>query len=210
MFLEAGSFAQYSIKSGKIIYQKQKFFTKTHLHIKNDKVIENVRERPYYVSDEIVYYWDDYGNVAFEIDYKLTDSFGKKLAKKQKNYEKLWKDNYKYYYKLSKHKVIKDPWYVKKECLNVENLFKITGWLKVLYPQAKEISKENIAGKEAIKYYIDSFSDIYLWNGVVLKDSSYTTTPKDKRIEVDTIKVAVKVDTKNSIPKSIFEPKWLK
>jgi len=207
--LQAEEFHPYQVKSGKIVFVKRKYMTKTHLHIDTNNHVTGQKLRSYFITDEIDYYWDAYGDLAYEVDYKLTDAFGKKLPKKIKYYEKLWKGNSKYFYKVKTGKVSKDPWHVKQECLSNGNFCKLSGWLKVLYPKLEKRGEVGVTGKKTVRYRIDSFSDLLVWKGIVLDDISYSTTPKGKRIEKESERKAIKVMTGKLIP-STFDPKWMK
>ncbi len=212
-FMWASEFQPYGVKSGKITFEKRRYSIHTTLHIDVHDNVHGSRSNPYYVEEEIIYYWDNYGDVAFEEAYKVSDFSTKPLPKKIKKYEKLWKGNHRYYYKVKNHKVSDNRYYTREECLRAGKLFELAGWFKVIYPQAQERGKEMVAGKMTMHYRESAYSDYYLYKGLVLREMNYSTKQKngkELRFEPETERVAVKVEEDIILNSSIFNPKWIK
>ena len=209
----AKEFHPYKVKSGKIIFEKRKYSMHAKLHIDSNGKVSGSRTNPSYVEEEITYYWDNYGDVAYEVSYQVSKFGGKPLPKKVKKYERLWKGSHRYYYNVKKKKVSDDPYYVREKCFRSAKVYKKSGWLSVLYPKAKVVAKKRVAGKR-VKHYKESESrDFYAWNGLILRDVKYSTKKKNgkyKRFEPDREKIALKIKTNIKINSSIFMPKWLK
>ncbi|MEA1953243.1 MAG: hypothetical protein U9O24_02500 [Campylobacterota bacterium] len=210
--LQAQEFHPYKVKSGKITYEKRKYSMHAKLHIDSNGKASGSRSNPSYVEEEVTYYWDNYGNVAYEVGYQVSKFGGKPLPKKVKKYERLWKDNHRYYYNVKKNKVSDDPHRIRQKCL-ASKAYKDSGWLAVMYPHASIVVNESVAGK-MVKHYKESESwDFYEWNGVILRDVSYSTKKKNgkyKRFEPNREKVAIKVEADIKVDASVFSPKWLK
>ncbi len=205
-------FHPYKIKSGKITYEKKKYSMHTKLHMELNGNISGSRSNPSYVEEEVTYYWDNYGDIAYEVSYQVSQFGGKPLPIKVKKYERLWKGEHRYYYDVKKKKVSDDPYYTRKACLKAGKLYEVSGCLAVLYPQASLVNKESVEGK-LVNHYKESESwDFYEWNGIILRDVNYSTKKKNgkyKRFEPDREKIAVKVDTDWKVDASLFAPKWL-
>lgn len=211
--LVASVFHPYGVKSGKITFEQRRYGIHTTLHIDSHNHIQGSRSNPYYVEEEIVYYWDDYGDVAFEEAYKLAGFGGKSLPKRVKKYEKLWKGSHRYYYDVKKKHVSDDPYYTRAACIQAGKLCEVAGWFKVLYPQAQELGAESVAWKMATHYRESAYSDYYLYNGLVLREMNYSTKQKngkEVRFEPETERIAIKVEEDVRPNPSIFKPQWLK
>jgi len=81
LFINVGVYTQefhsYKIKSGKITFEKRRYAIHTTVHIDSNDNVTGSKSNTSYVEDKIVYYWDNYGDVAFEIDYQVSDFKGK-------------------------------------------------------------------------------------------------------------------------------------
>ena len=210
--LNAQEFHPYTIKSGSITYEKRKYAMHAKLHVDLNGQISGSRSNPSYVEEEVTYYWDNYGDVAYEVAYQVSQFGGKPLAKKIKKYERLWKGEDRYYYDVKHNKVSVDPYYTRKTCLKAGKLYEVAGCLAVMYPQASLLSKESIAGKMVNHYQENENRDFYEWNGILLREVSYSTKKKNgkyKRFEPDREKIALKVEVDTKADPSIFTPKWL-
>ncbi len=211
--LLATAFHPYGVKSGKIIFEKRRYSMHTTLHIDTHDNVQGSRSNPYYVEEEIVYYWDDYGDVAFEEAYRVANFGGKPLPKKIKEYEKLWKGTHRYYYNVKKHRLSDDPYYIRKACLDAEKFYQLAGWFGVIYPQAAKLNSETVAGKMATHYRESAYSDYYIYEGLVLREVDYATKQKEGkevRFEPETERIAVKVEENITVDPVRFHPKWLK
>jgi len=207
--INAQEFHPYKVKSGKISFEKRKYSMHAKLHMSSNGTVSGSRSNPSYVEEEVTYYWDNYGDVAYEVAYQVSKFGGKPLPKKVKKYERLWKGDHHYYYDVKKKKVSDDPYYTRKACLKAGK----TEWLKVMYPKATVVAEESVAGKMVKHYTQSEMHDFYEWNGIILRDVSYSTKKKNgkyKRFEPDREKIAIKIDTVSKIDSSVFIPKWLK
>ncbi|SFV58902.1 hypothetical protein MNB_SV-14-1831 [hydrothermal vent metagenome] len=211
--LHAQEFHPYKIKSGKITFEKRRYAIHTTMHIDSNDNVTGTRSNPSYVEDEIVYYWDNYGDIAFEVAYQVSKFGGKPLPQKVKKYERLWKGNHRYYYDVKKKKLSDDPYYTRKECLKAKHKYETEGWFAVMYPKAKFLNEESVSGKMAKHYKESAFFDFYVWQGLFLREMNYSTkveNGKDIRFEPETERVAVSIDTQSRVNKSLFTPSWLK
>lgn len=211
--VNAQEFHPYKVKSGKIMFEQKKYSMHTKLHIDSNGNASGSRSNPSYVEEEVIYYWDNYGDVAYEVAYQVSKFGGEPLPKKVKKYERLWKGEHRYYYDVKKKKVSADPYRTKHKCLKAGKLYKDSGWLAVMYPNSSMIIEESVSGKMA-KHYKESESwDFYEWNGIILRYVSYSTKKKNgkyKRFEPNRERVAVKVEADTKVDASIFNPLWLK
>lgn len=204
----AQEFHPYGVKSGKITYEIRRFITRSGMKTEPDGKMISKEERIPYVSEVRTYYWDDYGNVARLVAYKVSGSFGKPLPQKQKLFEQLWKGNHRYYY--NGEKVEDDPNHMRIECLADKKLFNTVGWFKLTYPKAEKVGTDTLAGKICEVFRTDVFSDVALWKNLVLRDVSYYTNPKGERKGLEQIKIATKVTLPLQEKPGFFEPEWLK
>jgi len=211
--VNAQEFHPYKVKSGKITYEKRKYSMQATWHIDSQGKVSGSRSNPSYVEEEVTYYWDNYGDVAYEVAYQVSKFGGKPLPEKVKKYERLWKGEHRYYYDVKKKKLSDDPYYARIACLKAGKLYEVTGWLKVMYPKASVVSEESIAGKMVKHYKNSETHDFYAWEGIILRDVSYSTKKKNgkyKRFEPDREKIATKVEADIKVNPSIFTPNWLK
>ncbi len=207
--LQAQEFHPYKVKSGKITFEKRKYSMQAKLHMDSNGNVSGSRTNPSYVEEEVTFYWDNYGDVAYEVAYQVSKFGGKPLPEKVKKYERLWKGDHRYYYDVKKKKVSDDPYYTRKACLKAGK----TEWLKVMYPKAAVVAEESIAGKMVKHYKESEMHDFYAWEGIILRDVSYSTKKKNgkyKRFEPDRERIAVKVEADSKVDASVFNPDWLK
>ncbi len=210
--LQAEAFHPYKIKSGKITFEKRRYGMHTMLQVSSDGSAKGSRSNPYHVEEEIIYYWDNYGDIAYEVSYQVATMGGKKLPEKVKKYVRLWKGEHRYYYDLKKKKISDDPYHSRLACMKAKRLYEVGGWLSVIYPGAKLLNKETVAGQMAKHYKESEYADFYEWNGIVLRDMFYSTKKKNGksvRFEPEMEKVAVKVDVDTEIDPALFHPQWL-
>ena len=206
-------FHPYKVKSGKIKFEKRKYYMQSSMHIDSNNNVTGSRSNPFYVSDEITYYWDNYGDIAYEVDYQVSKFGGEPLPHKVKKYERLWKGNRRYYYDVKKKKSSYDPYYTRIECFKKRQKYEQDGWLAVMYPKAKYLATETVAGKMAKHYKESEMFDFYAWRGLLLREMMYSSkieNGKDVRFEPENERVAVDIKTDINIAPSIFAPKWLK
>ncbi|NOQ91888.1 MAG: hypothetical protein GQ552_04135, partial [Flavobacteriaceae bacterium] len=113
--INAQQFKPYKIKSGKIEYEKLRYSTKTGFKSENG-VETGYKKLVPYVSEQIIYYWDAYGDIAFEEIYKVSAFGGKLLPEKIKIAERLWVNEHRYYYDVEKNVVHDDPYHKRIKC----------------------------------------------------------------------------------------------
>lgn len=210
--LQAQEFHPYKVRSGKITFEKRKYSLQTKLHIDSHGNMSGSRNNPSYVEEEVTYYWDNYGDVAYEVAYKVSEFGGKILPQRVKQYEMLWKGNHRYYYDVKKKKVSDDPYHTRKKCLKTGIIYEVVGCLSVMYPKASVLGEESVSEKR-VKHYKESESyDFYVWNGIILREINYSTKKKNgeyKRFEPDREKIAVNIEIDTKVDKSVFNPHWL-
>lgn len=208
--LQAQDFKPYKIKSGKIVYKKLKYATHSVFKSK-DGIDTSFSEQIPYVTETTNFYWDDFGDKAFEETYQVSKFGGEKLPKKVKIGEQLWIGEHRYYFDVKKNKMYDDPYYLRMKCKNQFQYYQIVGsWIKTEYMGVKEQGTKNILGKKATYYKIDSSTDLYAWKDLILKREDFATTRNGERLNSDRTKIAVKIDTISKINKAIFNPIWLK
>jgi hypothetical protein len=207
----AQDFKPYKVKSGKITYEKLKYSTVSGYTWENGKETSYSKQVPY-VAEQVVYYWDEFGDNAFEEIYQVSEFGGKLLPEKVKKAERLWIDEDRYYYNLEENKVSKDPYHLRIKCKNHFQYYQIKdSWIETLYMGAEKSGTKEILGKEADYYNISKYHDIYAWKGLVLKDESFSTRGLNgPRNTIKRAKVAVEIDTISEINKAFFNPIWLK
>lgn len=206
----AQEFKPYKVKSGKITYEKLKYSTVSSYKWQNGKETSSSKQVPY-VSEQVIYYWDEFGDIAFEEIYQVSKFGGKPLAKKVKIAERFWVDEHRYYFDVTKNKVSDDPYYLRIKCREQFQYYQIKdSWIETIYMGSEKSDTKQILGKETDYYNIGKFQDLYAWNGLVLKDESFSTTRKGKRLYPNRTKIAVKIDTLFKIDKKLFNPSWLK
>ncbi len=208
--LQAQDFKPYKVKSGKITYEKLKYSTHSGFSSINEVETSYSKQVPY-VAEQVIYYWDAYGDIAFEETYKISTFGGKLLPEKIKIAERLWIDEHRYYYDVEKNKVHDDPYYKRIKCKENFQYYQIKdSWVETMYMGTEKTGTKEILEKEATYYRIDNYHDIYAWKGLVLKDESFFTSGSNgTRNKIDRAKVAVKIDMKTKINENIFSPKWL-
>ncbi len=208
--INAQQFKPYKVKSGKIEYENLKY--SLHTGFKSENGVEtSYKKLVPYVSEQIIYYWDAYGDIAFEEIYKVSAFGGKLLPEKIKTAERLWIDEHRYYYDIEKNKIYDDPYHKRIKCKENFQYYQIKdSWIETIYMGAEKIGTKNLLGKKATYYKVSNSHDLYAWKGLVLKDESYATNRKgDKRYDIDRAKIAIKIDTDTKIDKNIFNQKWL-
>lgn len=208
--LVAQEFKPYKVKSGKIEYEKLKYTIHTELKFENG-VETGSRKLVPYVAEQVIYYWDNYGDISFEEIYQVSKFGGKPLPEKIKIAERLWIDEHRYYYDIKKSKVYDDPFYKKIKCKENFQYYQIKdSWIETIYMGSEKTGTKKLLGKKTDYYKIDNSHDLYAWKGLILKDASYATNRKgDKRLDIDRAKIAIKIDVKTQIDKNIFNPEWL-
>lgn len=207
--LQAQEFKPYKIKSGKITYEKLKYSTVSGYSNKNGVETGYSKQVPY-IAEQQIYYWDEFGDVAFQETYQISKFGGKLLPKKVKISEQLWVDEDRYYFNFEENKVSKDPYHLRIKCKQHFQYYQITdSWIETLYMGTEKSGTIEIVGKQANYYNIDTYQDLYAWKGLVLKDESFATTPKGERLHLDRARLAVEIDTTFSVNKDMFNPIWL-
>ena len=206
----AQDFKPYKVKSGKITYENLEYSTVSGYSYKNGVETGYSKQVPY-VAEQTIFYWDEFGDVAFEEIYQVSSFRGKLLPEKVKIAERLWVDEHRYYFDLEKNKVNDDPYYLRIECRERFQYYQIMdSWVETLYMGAEKSGIQDILGKQADYYNIDESDDLYVWKGLVLKDESFATTPKGERLYPHRTKIAVEVDTVSVVNPELFNPIWLK
>jgi len=207
LILIGGDLKIYGIKSGKIEYDHIAYYLHTKIISKNGKE-EGLREKVPFVDKKIYVYFDDYGTKIYEVAYEVSKFFGKKkIDPPKKLYESVKKGDKAYFFKRGR--VSSNGWHLIEDCKEKEAICKKQSWYKMLYPNAKEIGQEKIAGKKATCYKESEYGDDCLWQNILLKQSFYSTS-KGKRFEIENQKVAKKIETNIKIDSKIFNPSWLK
>jgi len=213
VWLYAQAFHPYKVKSGKIMYEKLKYSIHTKMKVDSKGHMQGSRELVPYVAERTTYYWDDYGNVAFEESWQVSKFGGKPLEKPVKKYEQLWKGDKRYYHSIKVNRTSIDPWHERNACFKDEKLCEMSGWLEILYyPHFDKRGSDTIAGKSVDVYKVDEGTDLYVWKQIVLRDALYSEKKKSGkyvRSDIDSEKVATKVETDIALPHSIFNPKWV-
>jgi hypothetical protein len=186
----------YTEKNGHIVYEWRKYYTKSHYEVSNG-IERSYVERLYYPIKEIHFYWKDFGNEAYEVAYRVAQLGGKRLPKKKLIYEKYYHDTGVYYLKAGAVYATKDPWRLKHNCINANGMCEMIGWYEMFYPNAKKYGSETIAGKKAVCYREDAYTDMCLWHYLILVQRFYATS-RSKRTTLEDEKIAVKVETGKS------------
>ena len=198
LFVQAQDFKPYKIKSGKIVYEKLKYSTVTSYSGVNGVETGSSKQIPY-TAEQVIYYWDNFGDIAFEESYQVSEFGGKALPEKVRIGERCWIDEQCYYFDAKENIVAVGPYYQIMD-----------SWIETQYMGAEKSGTKNIMGEKANYYKIDTDQDIYAWKGLILKEDDFSTNSKgDKRYDIEKTKIAVEIDTINSIDKSVFNPLWL-
>ena len=209
--IQAQDFKPYKVKSGKIVYEKLKYSTRSVFKYENGVETGSSKQIPY-VAEQIMYYWDEFGDIAFEEIYQVSKFGGKLLPEKVKIAERLWIDEHRYYYNFEENKVSDDPYYLRIKCRNHFQYYQIKdSWIETLYMGAESSGKKEVLGKKTRYYRIDNYHDIYAWKGLILKDESfYTQDSNGSRSGINRAKVAIEIDTISKVNDTLFNPIWLK
>ena len=207
----AQEFKPYKVESGKITYEKSRYSTVSGYSYKNGVETGYSKQGPY-VAKQVIYYWDEFGDIAFEERYQVSKFGGELLPEKIKISEQLWIDEHRYYYDSKENKVSDNPYYLRIECRERFQYYQIIGsWIETLYMGTEKSGTKEFLGKETDYYKLDKFQDIYAWKGLILKDESfYTNGSNGPRAGINRAKVAIEIDTTSAINKKIFNPIWLK
>ncbi len=208
--IKAQEFKPYKIESGKITYETLRYSTVSGYSNKNGVETSYSKQVPY-VAEQVIYYWDEFGDVAFEETYQVSNFGGKLLPEKVKIGEHLWVDEHRYYYNSNKNKVSNDPYHLRIKCKENFQYYQIKdSWVETLYMGTEKSGTLEILEKETDYYTINKYQDIYTWKGLVLKNESFSTTVKGARLHPNRSKIALEIDTTSVINKEIFNPIWLK
>jgi hypothetical protein len=208
--IQAQKFKPFKVKSGKIVYKKLKYSTHSGFSFKNGVETSYSKQVPY-VAEQVIYYWDDFGDIAFEEIYQVSKFGGKPLPKKVKIAERFWVDEHRYYFDAKENKVSDDPCHLRIKCRKQFQYYQIIGsWIETQHMGTEKSGTKEILGKQTDYYKIDKFQDLYAWKGLVLKDESFATRRNGERLYPDRTKVAIEIDTLFKISKNQFNPIWLK
>ncbi|WP_456375963.1 hypothetical protein [Lutibacter sp.] len=204
-------FKPYKVKSGKITYENLKYSTHSGFSIVNGVETSNSKQVPY-VAEQVIYYWDEFGDIAFEETYQVSKFGGKPLAEKIKIAERLWIDEHRYYFNIKENKVSDDPYHLRIKCREHFQYYQIKdSWIETLYIGAETSEEKEVLGKKAKYYRIDNYQDIYAWKGLVLKNESFSTRGSNgPRFNIQRAKNAVEIDTISKVSDTLFNPIWLK
>ena len=207
----AQDFKPYKVKSGKITYEKLKYSTVSGYKWENGIETGYSKQVPY-VAEQVVYYWDEFGDIAFEEIYQVSKFGGELLTEKVKIAERLWIDEHRYHYNYKENKVSDDPYHLRIKCRKHFQYYQIKdSWIETLYMGAETSETKNIIGKEADYYRIDNYQNIYAWKGLVLKTENFSTSGSNGlRNTIERAKVAVEIDTTSVIDEKLFNSIWLK
>ena len=207
----AQNFKPYKVKSGKIVYEKLRYSTVSGYKWENGNETGYSKQVPY-VAKQVVYYWDEFGDIAFEEIYQVSKFGGELLSEKVKIAERLWIDEHRYYYNFEENKVSDDPYHLRIKCKEHFQYYQIKdSWIETLYIGTEKSGTKEILGKQADYYKIDKFQDLYAWKGLVLKDESFSTRGSNgPRFNIERAKNAVEIDTVSKVSDTLFNPIWLK
>jgi hypothetical protein len=196
----------YGVKSGYVEYEHRSFYLHTRMHVINGREV-SVRERVPFVDRKIYMYFEDYGCKVYEVAYEVSRFFGrKKIDPPRKLYEIVKKEGRLYAYKRGRVSVQRR--HLADECKAQEELCRSKGWYEVLYPHAKKIHPETIAGKRTTCYKESEYGDDCLWRHIVLKQTLYSTQ-RNRRFEIESQKIAIAVDTDKTVDNALFNPRWI-
>jgi len=209
--LQAQDFKPYKVKSGKITYERLKYSTHSGFSSVNGVTTSYSKQVPY-VDEQVIYYWKEYGDIAFEETYKVSKFGGELLKEKVKVSERLWVKERRYYFDFKKNKMYDDPFHLRIKCQENFQYYQIMGsWIQMQYMGVEAAGTKTILGKEATYYKIDNSTDLYTWKNLVLKSEDfYTNREGNERRGIDRSKIAIKIDTVSKINDTIFNPNWLK
>ena len=203
-------FKPYQVKSGKIEYQKIRYSTRSVFKSENG-VETSFSEQIPYIAEQVIYYWDEFGDIAFEEIHQVSKFGGKRLPNKVKIAERLWLDEHRYYFNVEENKISDDPYYLRIKCKENFQYYQIKdSWVETLYMGTEKSETSEILDKEADYYKIDKYQDLFVWKGLVLKNESFVTTKKGERLYPDRTRIAIGIDTTSIINQALFNPIWLK
>ena len=206
----AQEFKPYKVKSGKIVYERMSYLTRSVIKFENGVETGSSEQIPY-VAEQIIYYWDEFGDIAFEETYKVSKFGGKPLPEKVKITEQLWVDEHLYYFIFDLNKVEDDSYGLRIKCREYFQYYQIKdSWIETLYMGTEKSGAKEILGKEADLYKVSNSYDIHVWKGLELKNESFITTVKGERLYPHRTKIAVEIDTVSLVNKELFNPIWLK
>ncbi|MCD6545007.1 MAG: hypothetical protein J7K34_10925 [Flavobacteriaceae bacterium] len=189
----AQDYKPYKIKSGKIEYELRKYATHSHFSDDDEKKSKWKEEVPY-VAEIINYYWDKNGDVAFEESWEVAKFAGDPIPK-TKRYEMLWIDDHQYHYDFHEDRLRDNPNNIRMQCRDRFQFYQITeSWVETVYG-AKKNGTVKILGKDADYYRANDAHDIYVWNGLVLKEETFATTREGKRLRVERTRIATNIET---------------
>ena len=209
--VQAQEFKPYKIESGKITFEKLKYSTVSGYKFENGIETGYSKQVPY-VAEQVIYYWDEFGDVAFEEIYQISKFGGELLPEKVKMGECLWIDEHRYYYNISKNTVSNDPYHLRIQCKENFKYYQLKdSWIETLHMGVETLKTAEILGKEAAYYRIDNYLDLYAWKGLVLKTENFSTSGLNgPRSNIERAKVAVEIDATSKINGELFNPIWLK
>lgn len=207
----AQDFKPYKVKSGKIIYEKLRYSTVSGYKWENGNETGYSKQVPY-VAEQVVYYWDEFGDISFEEIYQVSKFGGELLPEKVKISERLWLAEHRYHFNIIENTVSDDPYRLRIKCrTNFQYYQVLDSWIKVEYTGAESLSTKVILGKVTDYYRIDNYQDIYSWKGLILKTEDFSTRGSNgTRNTIERAKVAVKIDTTSAINRELLNPIWLK
>ncbi len=209
--IQAQDFKPYKVKSGKIVYESLKYSTHSGFSSVNGVEISYSKQVPY-VAEQVIYYWDEFGDIAFEETYQVSAFGGKLLPEKIKISDRLWVDEHRYYFNVEKNKVSDDPYHLRIKCKQNFQYYQIKdSWIETLYIGVEISEEKEVLGKKAKYYRIDNYHDIYAWKGLVLKDENFSTRGSNgPRNTIERAKNAIEIDTISKVSDTLFDPIWLK
>jgi len=209
--VQAQDFKPYQVKSGKISYEKWNYSTVSGFSSVNGVDSAYSKQVPY-TAEKVFYYWDDFGDLAFEEVFQLAEFGGKPLPEPIKIFERLWTGYHRYYYDIDDNRISDDPYHLRIKCKENFQYYQIIGsWIKTQYMGVEEAGTKEILGKKADYYKIDADQDLYAWKGLVLKQEDFYTNGKgDKRYGIARTKLAVEIDTVSKTNDTLFHPIWLR
>lgn len=204
-------FKPYKVESGRITYQNLKYSTVSVYKWKNGTETGYSKQVPY-VAEEVIYYWDEFGDIAFEEIYQVSKFGGELLPKKVKVVERLWVGEHRYYFNEKENKVSDDAYHLRIKCRTNFQYYQIIGsWIETQYMGSETNETKEVLGLESDYYRIDNYQDLYVWKGLVLKDESFSTRGSNgPRHTIERAKIVVEIDTLYKINDAIFNPVWLK
>ena len=209
--VQAQEFKPYKIESGKITYETLRYSTVSGYSNKNGVETSYSKQVPY-VAEQVIYYWDEFGDIAFEEIYQVSKFGGELLPEKVKIAERLWIGEHRYYFNFEENKVSDDPYHLRIKCREHFQYYQVIGsWIETQYMGTETNETKEILGLESDYYRIDNYQDLYAWKGLVLKDESFSTSGLNgPRFNIERAKLAVEIDTISKIDQELFDPVWLK